>query len=109
MIHALSSKRGDRTTYIGGLKGLLDICEEHPECRTILHSDQGAVYASKAFNELLPMYGVTRSMLRAGTPTDNAAMEAINCWIKAKMFMDFHVTGEMPVEKEVDELHNILQ
>lgn len=41
MIHALSSKRGDCTTYIGGLKGLLDICEEHPECRTILHSDQG--------------------------------------------------------------------
>lgn len=88
---------------------MLDICEEHPECRTILHSDQGAVYASKAFNEFLPMYGATRSMSRAGTPTDNAAMDAISGWIKAEMFMDFHVTGEMPVEKEVDELHNILQ
>ena len=66
----------------------------------ILHSDQGAVYASKAFNELLPMYSITRSMSRAGTPTDNAAMESINGWIKAEIFMDFHVTGESPVEQE---------
>jgi transposase InsO family protein len=69
----------------------------------ILHSDQGSVYASKAFNELLPMYGITRSMSRAGTPTDNAAMEAINGWIKAELFMDLHVTGENTVEKEIDE------
>ena len=71
--------------------------------RLILHSDQGSVYSSKKYNELLPMYGITRSMSRAGTPTDNAAMEAINGWIKAELFMDFHVTGEMPVEKEVDD------
>ena len=69
----------------------------------ILHSDQGSVYASKAFNELLPMYGITRSMSRAGTPTDNAAMEAINGWIKAELFMDLHVTGESSVEKEIDD------
>lgn len=59
------------------------------------------VYSSKAFNELLPMYGITRSMSRAGTPTDNAAMEAINGWIKAELFMDLHVRGEQPVEKEI--------
>ena len=58
--------------------------------------------ASKAFNDLLPMY-VTRSMSRAGTPTDNSAMESINGWIKAELFMDFHVTGERPVHDEVDE------
>ena len=46
-------------------------------------------------------YGITRSMSRAGTPTDNAAMESINGWIKAEIFMDFHVTGESPVEQEV--------
>ena len=101
--HALSSKRGDRMTYISGLKDLLEIRKQHPECQMVLHSDQGSVYASKAFNDLLPMYGITRSMSRAGTPTDNAAMEAINGWIKAELFMDFHVTGEMPVEKEVDD------
>ena len=67
--------------------------------RMVLHSDQGSVYASKDFNELLPMYNVVRSMSRAGTPTDNAAMEAINGWIKAEMFMDFHVTGNTSVER----------
>ena len=69
----------------------------------ILHSDQGSVYASKAFNEVLPMYHIDHSMSRAGTPTDNAAMEAINGWIKAELFMDFHVTGEKPVNEEIDD------
>ena len=26
-----------------------------------------------------------------------------NGWIKAELFMDFHVTGENPVEQEIDE------
>ena len=42
-------------------------------------------------------------MSRAGTPTDNAAMESINGWIKAELFTDFHVTGEKPIEKEIAE------
>ena len=100
--HALSSKRGDRMTYISGLEDLLELKKDHPEYKMILHSDQGAVYASKAYNELLPMY-VTRSMSRAGTPTDNAAMESINGWIKVELFMDMHITGERPVEQEIDE------
>jgi len=100
--HALSAKRGDRMTYISGLENLLALTEEYPEYQMILHSDQGSVYTSKAFNDLLPMY-VTRSMSRAGTPTDNAAMEAINGWIKAELFMDFHITGDKPVSQEIDE------
>lgn len=100
--HALSARRGDRMTYISGLEDLLELKKKHPEYRMILHSDQGSVYASKAFNELLPMY-VTRSMSRAGTPTDNAAMESINGWIKAELFTDLHITGEQSVEKEIDE------
>ena len=101
--HSLSSKRGDRMTYISGLEDLIKLKQQHPEYQMILHSDQGSVYASKAFNELLPMYGITRSMSRAGTPTDNAAMEAINGWIKAELFMDLHVTGEKPVQNEIDD------
>jgi transposase InsO family protein len=100
--HALSARRGDRMTYISGLKDLLEARKEHPEYQMILHSDQGSVYASKSFNDLLPMY-VSRSMSRAGTPTDNAALESINGWIKAELFMDLHVTGERPVEQEVDD------
>ena len=99
--HALSSKRGDRMTYISGLADLLELKKQYPELQTILHSDQGSVYASKAFNELLPMYNVTHSMSRAGTPTDNAAMEAINGWVKAELFMDFHVTGTEMIEQEI--------
>ena len=101
--HALSSKRGDRMTYISGLNDLIELKKQHPEYRMVLHSDQGTVYASKAFNELLPMYHIDHSMSRAGTPTDNAAMEAINGWIKAELFTDLHVTGEKPVNEEVDE------
>ena len=98
--HGLSAKRGDRMTYINGLEELLS-CKKDTY-KMILHSDQGAVYTSKAFNDLLPMY-VNRSMSRAGTPTDNAAIEAINGWIKAELFMDFHITGDKPVEQEIDE------
>ena len=63
----------------------------------VLHSDQSSVYTSKAFNELLPAY-VACSMSRAGTPTDNSAMEAINGWIKAELFVDLRVIGESPVK-----------
>lgn len=81
----------------------MELKAQFPEYEMILHSDQGSVYSSKAFNELLPMYGIVRSMSRAGTPTDNASMEAINGWIKAEMFIDLHVTGQKPIEKEVDD------
>lgn len=101
--HSLSSKRGDRMTYISGLEDLIELKKMHLDCEMILHSDQGSVYASKKFNELLPMYNITHSMSRAGTPTDNAAMEAINGWIKAELFMDFHVTGNDSIEKEISD------
>ena len=45
--HSLSSKRGDRMTYISGLKDLLELKKQHPEYQMILHSDQGSVYASR--------------------------------------------------------------
>ena len=41
-------------------------------------------------------------MSRAGTPTDNAAMEAINGWIKAEIFNDFHLTGTGNIRDEVE-------
>jgi len=103
LAYSLSSKRGDRTTYISGLKDLLEIKKQYPEFETVLHSDQGVVYASKNYNELLPMYNIVRSMSRAGTPTDNAAMEAINGWIKTEVFTDFHITGDRAIQEEIDE------
>lgn len=41
----------------------------------VLHSDHGSIYASKNYNDLLETYGIIHSMSRAGTPTDNAAID----------------------------------
>ena len=51
----------------------------------------------------LPMYNIIRSMSRAGTPTDNAAMEAINGWVKAELFADLHITSADDVPRQVAE------
>lgn len=101
--HALSSRRGDRMTYISGLNDLIELKSQYPEHEMVLHSDQGSVYASKDFNELLPMYNIVRSMSRVGTPTDNAAMEAINGWIKAELFVDFHLTENGETAREISD------
>lgn len=87
----VSSKRGDRNTYINGLKQLLDKRKEYNELKMIVHTDQGSVYSSKSYNELLPLYNIVHSMSRAGTPTDNASMEAINGWLKEELFRDFKI------------------
>ena len=102
LTYSLSERRGDRMTYIDGLNALVELKKAHPELKTVLHTDQGAVYASKSFNELLPLYNIVHSMSRAGTPTDNAAMEAINGWIKAEIFNDFHLTGMGNIRDEVE-------
>lgn len=99
--HALSAKRGDRMTYLSGLNDLIKLKKQYPEYKMILHSDQGSVYASKDYNDLLGTYHILHSMSRVRTPTDNATMESINGWIKAEIFTDFHITGERPIEQEV--------
>jgi putative transposase len=86
-----------------GLNGLIDLKKHYPELEMVLHTDQGSVYSSKAFNDLLPLYNIVHSMSRAGTPTDNAAMESINGWIKAELFADFHITNNELIKQEIDE------
>jgi putative transposase len=68
----------------------------------ILHTGQGSVYASKSFNELLPKYHIAHSMSRAGTPTDNGAMESINGWAKIEMFVDFDLSHREDVPSFVE-------
>ena len=101
LTYSLSRKRGDRMTYINGLNDLIHLKESYPDLEMVLHTDQGSVYASKSFNELLPLYNIIRSMSRAGTPTDNAAMEAINGWIKTEIFTDLHITNNESIIQEV--------
>lgn len=90
---SLSSRRGDRRTYINGLKDLLELLEGVPdeEHITVIHTDQGSVYASVAYNRLITDPNIRRSMSRAGKPTDNPVNESLNGWIKEELLLDFNL------------------
>lgn len=61
------------------------------DLETILHTDQGSVYSSKAFNKLPDNYTIKRSMSRAGTSTDHLVIESLNGWIKTDLYKDFKI------------------
>ncbi len=86
-----SSRKGGRNAYSEGLEMVAEKIKKIDGPNPILHTDQGSVYAAKGFNELLPQYHITHSTSRAGTPTDNGAMEAINGWSKVEMSVDFDI------------------
>lgn len=73
--------------HLRSLKDFLRIKEArgYSDKHTILHSDQGIVYASKKFEKTHKDYPITRSMSRAATPTDNPVIESLNGWIKAEL------------------------
>jgi len=84
----VADKRGSRDQYIDGLADVVDLLKGSAE-PVILHTDQGSVYASMAYNELIKDTNIVRSMSRAGKPTDNPVNEALNGWIKEELFLDF--------------------
>lgn len=86
--HHLSARQGDRKPYLNCLNDLMKKIEEQ-KTPTVLHTEQGTVYSSKAFQEAHKDYNIIRSMSRVGTPTDNPIIESINGWIKEEMRMDF--------------------
>lgn len=63
----------------------------YKDLETIVHSDQGSIYSSTAFNKLHENYTIKRSMSRAGTPTDNPVIESLNGWIKNELYKDFEI------------------
>ena len=65
---------------------------------TIFHTDQGSVYSSVSFNNILNSYTITRSMSRAGTPTDNPVIESKNGWLKKEMYIDFDINNYNTVQ-----------
>lgn len=99
--YGLSSRRGDSRSYYDGLEELIRKKKEYQDLETILHTDQGSVYSSKDYNNLLPLHHIIHSMSKAGTPTDNAAMESINGWAKEELFTDFHITECDDVESYI--------
>lgn len=86
----LAERRGSRDQYIGGLTDVVELLRGNRE-PSIIHTDQGSVYASMAYNELIKDANIIRSMSRAGKPTDNPVNEALNGWIKEELFMDFKI------------------
>ena len=71
---------------------------------TIIHTDQGAVYSSVSFNNILSSYKVIRSMSRAGTPTDNPVIESKNGWIKKEMYIDFDINNYNTVQDFINDI-----
>ena len=86
----LAERRGAREQYIDGLKDVISLLKGRTE-PTVLHTDQGSVYASLAYNELIKDTLIVRSMSRAGKPTDNPVNEALNGWIKEELVIDFQI------------------
>lgn len=86
----LADRRGCREQYVGGLQDVVNLLKGQAE-PTVLHTDQGSVYASMAYNELIRDTLIVRSMSRAGKPTDNPVNEALNGWIKEELMVDFQI------------------
>lgn len=100
--HHLSDKEGDKRTYYECLSDVLEISKslQHP---IVLHTDQGAVYSSKAFAYAHKGSNIIRSMSRIGTPTDNAVIESVNGWIKEELKVDFDYKNSENLEELLKE------
>lgn len=88
----LGNQRGDRNQYLNGLQDVVALLEsEGVSEQTIIHTDQGSVYSSKAYNDIIADRNIQRSMSRAGKPTDNPVNESLNGWIKEELLVDFRL------------------
>lgn len=100
---SLSSLVGDRRTYLSCINQLVKKAKEQTK-PIIFHTDQGSVYSSKAFFKAHEhCTNIIRSMSRAGTPTDNPIIEAVNGWVKEELYKDFDLYHSDDVPKLIDE------
>ncbi|WP_419884733.1 IS3 family transposase [Paenibacillus sp. B-A-8] len=66
---------------------VLDTLNQLPkQKKMLLHSDQGSVYTSFAYQEAVKGKGITMSMSRKGTPADNAPIESFHSTLKSETF-----------------------
>jgi transposase InsO family protein len=68
------------------------------DLETILHSDQGSIYTSRAYNARLH-YTIKSSISRIATPTDNPVIESINGWIKDELRIDFNMEDTKDIHR----------
>ena len=76
----------------------------YKDLETILHTDQGSVYTSISFNNILKDFFFRRSMSRAGTPTDNPVIESKNGWLKKEMYIDFDINNYNTVQEFIKDI-----
>lgn len=114
--HGLAKKRGYNAIYFDGLKEAINAIDEAKVAAvetleegsgdiTLIHTDQGSVYTSKAYNEIIKDHNIVHSCSRAGKPTDNPVNESLNGWIKEELYTDFNLynQNEWQVEQLIDE------
>mgnify|MGYP002509688054 CR=1 FL=1 len=105
LAHSVSGKRGDPKPYYDCLEALCQLAgkKEEQKPNVILHTDQGSIYSSRAYAYAHQEYNISRSMSRAGTPTDNPIIESLNGWMKAELTLDFGVNNSMNLWKTLDD------
>ena len=95
----ISDKPGDPKPYFNCRDKLLDLLKKEGISEPLyFHTDQGAVFSSISFNQALFNHNIIRSMSRAGTPTDNPVIEAMNGWIKAQIKADYQLDDWNSIE-----------
>ncbi len=100
----LSSRWGDPGPYFRCRDRLLELLKREESAEPVyFHTDQGAVYSSASFNQAFLNNNIIRSMSRAGTPTDNPVIEAMNGWIKAQIRTDYHIDEYETAEEFISE------
>ena len=90
LTYKVAARKGDRNQYLNGLVDIKNLLKGQTE-PVVLHTDQGSVYASMSYNDLIKDTVIVRSMSRAGKPTDNPVNESMNGWMKEELYMDFRI------------------
>ena len=106
LAHKVTPINGSNKPYYYCLEVLKKLAGKKNEEQTpqvVLHTDQGSVYSSQAFQQAHEDYNILRSMSKVGTPTDNAIIEALNGWIKEELYLDFGLETADDVPKLLDE------
>ena len=106
LAHQATPVTGSSKPYyhcLEALKKLAGKKNEEQRPQVVFHTDQGSVYSSQAFHKAHEHYNILRSMSRAGTPTDNAIIEALNGWIKAELRLDFGLETAEDIPKLLDD------
>ena len=105
LAHSVTDVPGSNKPYYDCLAVLNRLAgkKEEQTPPVVFHTDQGAVYSSKAFCQAHSHYNILRSMSRGGTPTDNPIIEAVNGWMKEELYLDFDLAHAQDVPALLDQ------